>query len=55
MEFHDEEMLLASARPIRIIVEDEDGVPDNFVLVQVNSIKFHQDLKTQIMEFFHII
>ena len=28
----DEEMLLASARPIRIVVEDQDGVPDNFTI-----------------------
>ena len=28
----DEEVLLASARPIRIAADDQDGVPDNFTI-----------------------
>ncbi len=33
----DEEMLLAKARPIRVIVEDEDGVPDNFTIFSASQ------------------
>ena len=33
----DEEMLLASARPIRIVVEDQDGVPDNFTIFSASQ------------------
>ena len=28
----DEQMLLASARPIRIVADEQEGIPDNFTI-----------------------
>ena len=34
----DEEILLASARPIRIVADDQDGVPDNFTIFTASQL-----------------
>jgi len=34
----DEEVLLASARPIRIVADDQDGVPDNFTVFTASQL-----------------
>ena len=34
----DEEMLLASARPIRIVADDQEGIPDNFTIFTASQL-----------------
>ena len=34
----DEQMLLASARPIRIIADEQDGIPDNFTIFSASKL-----------------
>ena len=34
----DEEILLASARPIRIVADDQDGIPDNFTIFTASQL-----------------
>ncbi len=34
----DEQMLLASARPIRIVADDEEGIPDNFTIFTASKL-----------------
>ena len=34
----DEKMLLASARPIRIVASDKDGIPDNFTIFSASRL-----------------
>ena len=34
----DEKMLLASARPIRIVASDKDGIPDNFTIFSASKL-----------------
>ena len=34
----DEEMLLASARPIRIIANEQDGIPNNFTIFSASKL-----------------
>ena len=34
----DEEMLLASARPIRIVADEQEGVPDNFTIFAASQL-----------------
>ena len=39
----DEETLLASARPVRIIVDEQDGIPDNFTIFTASKlVKYRQ-------------
>ena len=35
----DEQMLLASARPIRIIADEQEGIPDNFTIFSASKLK----------------
>ncbi len=35
----DEQMLLASARPIRIVTDDQEGIPDNFTIFTASKLK----------------
>ena len=34
----DEKMLLASARPIRIVADDQEGIPDNFTIFTASKL-----------------
>ena len=51
----EEETLLASARPIRIIADEQERARKFYNLQRFKIRPFHQDLKMQNMEYFLII